>query len=218
MTQPGYDVLAGEYAATFPSAFRSELERHAVDCFADLVLAACPGTPFVIDIGCGPGHTADHLRDRGMTVVGLDRSAPMLDIARARYPGIRFLQDDADATSAPIEQCTGLIAQFSLIHVEPASIPGVLASWRRRMVPGTIVLIAMQGSDEAGIHEFDHVVARAWRWHPDALSSVLSDNGFDETLRMIRRPDQNYRFPEVYLMARLLTRAGLPHAGRRRPA
>ncbi|NDZ94679.1 class I SAM-dependent methyltransferase [Streptomyces sp. SID6673] len=202
MTQPGYDALAAEYAAAFPSAFRSELERHAVDCFADMLASETGDTPLVIDIGCGQGHIAAHLHARGMSVLGVDPSAEMLRFARREYPGIRFLHDDADCAAAPVEQCAGLIAQFSLIHVKPRRVPAILASWHRRGGPGTRVMIAMQGSDETGVHEFDHLVARAWRWHPDALSITLADTGFEEVFRMIRRPDSDHRFPEVYLVAR----------------
>lgn len=44
-----------------------------------------------IDIGCGSsGRFIDLLQARGFTVEGLDISPSMLDLARARHPGVRF--------------------------------------------------------------------------------------------------------------------------------
>jgi hypothetical protein len=45
-------------------------------------------------------------------------------------------------------------------------------------------------------------VAPAWRWHPDELSRVLNEGGFDEQWRVVSRPDGVHRFPEVHLLAR----------------
>jgi hypothetical protein len=65
------------------------------------------------------------------------------------------------------------------------------------------VLIASQSSDIPGpATSFDHAVAPAWRWHPDELSRVLNEGGFDEQWRVVSRPDGVHRFPEVHLLAR----------------
>jgi predicted TPR repeat methyltransferase len=39
-----------------------------------------------LDIGCGTGRSTSFLRDLGMTAVGIDISAPMLEEARRRDP------------------------------------------------------------------------------------------------------------------------------------
>jgi hypothetical protein len=71
------------------------------------------------------------------------------------------------------------------------------------MDPGALVAIAGQTTDKPdAVLEFDHLVAPAWRWHPDRLSEVLAEAGFDETWRTISRPDPQHRFPEVHLLAR----------------
>jgi SAM-dependent methyltransferase len=63
-------------------------------------LALAPGER-VLDIGCGCGDTTLDIARRvapGGTVLGLDLSAPMLSVAKARaagLPGVSFLQADA---------------------------------------------------------------------------------------------------------------------------
>ena len=111
------------------------------------------------------------------------------------WPGTR-------AVDAPLETCAGVLARFSLIHVEPTALPGIVRGWHRRVRAGTLLLVAAQASDDSGVHEFDHLVSRAWRWHPDSLAQMLGDNGFDEEFRVVSRPDADNRFPAVHLLCR----------------
>lgn len=49
----------------------------------------------VLDLGCGTGHLTAQVRQAGADVVGLDRSAAMLEQARAAYPELEFVEGDA---------------------------------------------------------------------------------------------------------------------------
>lgn len=198
MTQPGYDALAARYAAMFPGPYQAPIEQHAVAAFVDDIRTA----GVVIDVGCGIGHVTDDLTRRGLDMIGCDPSPAMLDIARRTYPHLRFVEDDATITrvQGPV---AAIIARFSLIHIPPDLLPGILRLWARRLSPGAPVLIASQSSDIPGpATSFDHAVAPAWRWHPDELSGVLNEGGFDEQWRMVSPPDGVHRFPEVHLLAR----------------
>jgi trans-aconitate 2-methyltransferase len=50
----------------------------------------------VVDLGCGPGNSTELLVERfpGVDVLGTDNSAPMLESARKRLPGVRFELSD----------------------------------------------------------------------------------------------------------------------------
>jgi ubiquinone/menaquinone biosynthesis C-methylase UbiE len=50
----------------------------------------------VLDVGCGTGRFAAALSDRAK-VWGVDQSPQMLEVARARAPGVRFKQASVDA-------------------------------------------------------------------------------------------------------------------------
>ena len=76
-------------------------------------------------------------------------------------------------------------------------------SWFGRLCDEGHVLVACQGSDDRGVHEFDHAVARAWRWHPDTLTDALSGSGFSEIFRTVSRPASGFQhFPAVHIAAR----------------
>ncbi|HHO55845.1 MAG TPA: class I SAM-dependent methyltransferase [Trueperaceae bacterium] len=48
----------------------------------------------VLDLGCGTGNSTFPIFARGLQVVGLDYSAEMLEIARAKLPPVEFVQAD----------------------------------------------------------------------------------------------------------------------------
>lgn len=202
VTQPGYDALADLYAEMFPDPYLTPLERHAVATFAETVRrSALRG--IVLDVGCGTGGVTADLTGAGLEVVGVDPSVEMLRIARDGHPSLRFVRDDARLRSDELRTATpiAIIARFSLIHVPPSELRTVLDVWSERIPPGGTVLIACQTTDTPGEAEFDHAVAPAWRRHPDHLSSMLAESGFDEVWRMISRPDADHRFPDVHLAA-----------------
>jgi ubiquinone/menaquinone biosynthesis C-methylase UbiE len=78
-----YSRRAGEYDATSWEAI-DDGERQAVERF----VAALPAGR-LLDIGCGTGYLTQLLRG---SVVALDASAEMLEIARARVPHATFVQ------------------------------------------------------------------------------------------------------------------------------
>jgi SAM-dependent methyltransferase len=48
------------------------------------------GRRTIVDVGCGTGRFAAFLAERGFDVVGIDASAAMLEVARARTPDAEF--------------------------------------------------------------------------------------------------------------------------------
>ena len=201
--QPGYDALASTYDDLFPTGFTTSWERRAVDLFGDDVVAAgTRGT--VVDVGCGTGHVTQTLAERDLAVAGLDPSPGMLAIARRHYPTLTFVEGDAGLRGLPdTGPLAGLLARFSLIHVDPTLVPEVLDAWGRRLRPDAPVLVAFQCSEDPAspVVEFDHKVARAWRWHPDAMAAALRRAGFVERWRLVTRPDAAHRFQECHLAA-----------------
>ncbi len=87
-----YARRAAEYEATSWDAFDPR-EREAVERFVAR-LSPCK----VIDIGCGTGYLTRFLRGR---VMGLDQSAEMLELARARLPSAEFVRADVPPLPFP---------------------------------------------------------------------------------------------------------------------
>jgi SAM-dependent methyltransferase len=200
--QPGYDAMADAYDEAFPAGYASVVERHAVATFVDELLATGP-PGLVVDVGCGTGHVTHDLASRGIDVVGVDPSPGMLAIARRHYPELRWVRGDATLAALPEVRLAGVVARFSLIHVPPEDVSGILAGWVSRLRPGALVLVAFQCSDGEPVLEFDHRVARAWRWHPDSMAALLEAAGLQERWRMVVQRDAARRFPDCHLLHQL---------------
>ncbi|MEV4578334.1 class I SAM-dependent methyltransferase [Nonomuraea jabiensis] len=99
----------------------------------DIVELLGPGEGPCLDVGCGTGLYLDAIRSTGRTVVGLDRSADQLRLARHRDPA-PLLQ--GDATALPF--ATGTFGTVTAIWVS-TDIPdfaGLLREAARVLRPG----------------------------------------------------------------------------------
>jgi SAM-dependent methyltransferase len=160
-----YVELFGTMAAVHPS------DRQLVDTWADTV------TGPLIDAGCGPGHWTNYLAERGAHVSGVDLSPQFISHARAQYPGVSFEVGDFDELGATDQSVGGVLAWYSLIHHEPATIHIPLEEFARVLRPGGGVLLGFfVGS---AIEEFDHAVIGAYKWPMLDLSQRLDAAGFD---------------------------------------
>lgn len=75
----------------------------------------------VLDVACGTGVLARELRARtepGGRVVGLDRNAGMLAVARRRTPEIDWELGRAEALPFPDERFDAVVSQFGLMFFE----------------------------------------------------------------------------------------------------
>jgi len=68
----------------------------------------------VIDLGCGPGTLAAHLGAHGYRVIGIDRSRPMLRLARLAAPTARFLA--ADLGGARLAAADAVVSTFDTLN------------------------------------------------------------------------------------------------------
>ncbi len=89
-----YDQVAETYADTFFDELDRKLfDRELLDAYAERT----QDRGLVLDIGCGPGHIARYLHERGVEVAGVDLSPEMVEVARRLNPGLRFDVGDMGA-------------------------------------------------------------------------------------------------------------------------
>ena len=106
----GWERAARGYEASFAIATRQFIPA--------LLDAAAVGTgQSVLDVACGPGFVAAGAAERGAVARGLDFSAAMLGVARARHPGIAFDQGDAEALPYADGGFDAVVSNFGIHHV-----------------------------------------------------------------------------------------------------
>jgi SAM-dependent methyltransferase len=202
--QTSYDLVADEYARRiFEELDHKPLDRQLLDRFAAKVQAIGPAC----DMGCGPGHVARYLRDRGLQVIGVDLSPAMVSLARKLNPGIEFRQGDMRSLDDIEDGAWGGIAAFySLIHIPRPELAEVLGELKRVLRPGGSLLLALHiGDDVLHLDEWwgqqvslDFIFSR-----PEEMTGLLRSAGFqvEEVVEREPYPDVEHQSRRAYIFA-----------------
>ncbi len=95
----------------------------------------------LLDVGCGTGTHAALLKDKGFSVVGIDVSREMIEVAQDKHKGVKFLACDvADLNDQGFE------FSYSLYNVVNClgSLDGLMAYFKAisaRLVPGALFFV-----------------------------------------------------------------------------
>ncbi len=146
-----YDAVAESYAdKLFHELDYKPFDRQLLDELA----AGVDGV--ICDLGCGPGHVARYLAQRGAEVIGVDLSTAMVELARRRNPGLRFEQGNMlDLGAADGGAWAAVVALYSIIHIERTEVPIALAEIHRVLAPGGVLVVAVHaGTGEIRSDEF----------------------------------------------------------------
>lgn len=213
-----YGRRAEEYVAAVGTMESTAPEDRA------LVERWAAGTPGpLLDLGCGPGQWTAHLVTRGHDVTGMDPTPQFLALARRAHPQVRFV-DGGLEDLAPRARWGGILAWYSLIHLDPADMPAALARLHRALRPGGTLLLGFFADDDGerarteraaarGVRvaalplgapiapePFPHGVTTAQRWPPEAMAALLQEAGF-RVAHQERRTDPGVR-PQAAILAR----------------
>jgi len=188
-----YASVAGLYIGLFGTT----QQVHADDlAFIGRHLAGQPGT--VLDLGCGPGHITGYLRSLGVDATGIDMVPEFIAHAQAAHPSGRYQLGSIENLDVANHSIAGILAWYSLIHLPPQNLDGVLAEFRRAVAPAGMVVLGLFNGDE--VAAFDHKVVTAYRWPVDELSERLTRAGFTEVERL-KRPSEGTHRPHAAIAA-----------------
>lgn len=201
--QASYDAVADEYVQRIYEELRHKpLDRQLLDRFA----ASISGVGPACDMGCGPGHVARYLHQRGVQVCGVDLSPVMVECARRLAPEIEFRQGDMTALDAPDGAWAGIAAFYSIIHIPPDEMATALGELKRVLRPGGILLLAFH-IGEGTLHLDDwwghRVCLDFFSFRSDEVASYLRATGFevDEIIERDPYPGVEHPSQRAYLFA-----------------
>jgi ubiquinone/menaquinone biosynthesis C-methylase UbiE len=170
--------------------FGTSQQVHADDlAFIGRHLSIQPG--HVLDVGCGPGHITGYLRSLGVHAMGIDMVPEFIAHAKAAHPTGKYQLGSMKSLDVESDSIAGILAWFSLIHLPPQDLDGVLAEFRRVMTPAGTLVVGFFDGDE--IAAFDHKVVTAYRWPVDELSERLTRAGFTEVERQHQPSEGTHR-------------------------
>jgi ubiquinone/menaquinone biosynthesis C-methylase UbiE len=110
-----------------------------------------PAEARVCDIGCGPGHIARFLANRGLDAIGVDLSPAMVATAKRLSPALHFAQGDMVELPFADRWFAGITAFYSLIHTERGALPRALVELYRVLAPEGRLLVTFHAG-EGEIH------------------------------------------------------------------
>ncbi len=202
--EDSYNRVAAEYAQRISGELEHKpLDRQLLDRFATRVEDLGP----VCDLGCGPGHVARYLHERGVQVMGLDLSAGMVEQARRLNPSIEFRQGNMLSLDIEDGALGGIVAFYSIIHVPRAEIAVALAEMKRVLRPGSVLLLAFHVGDET-VHLDEwwgqRVSVDFLFFRPEEITNSLQMAGFEieEVVEREPYPDVEHQSRRAYIFAK----------------
>lgn len=75
----------------------------------------------IADLGCGSGVFTDLMRQRGYNCVGVDLSAKLIGIGRAKYPKVEFIEGDVEHLPFPSASLDGILLSGIVHHLPDPS-------------------------------------------------------------------------------------------------
>ena len=139
-----YDAEAPAYDqdAAYPVPLQPVFVRRLVE--------TCPPDGLVLDAPCGTGRYFRLVADAGRRVVGIDQSAGMLAVARAK--GLAESVQEVGLQELAFESVfDGSMTIDAMENVPPEEWPLVLANLRRAVRPGGHLYLTVEEADDADI-------------------------------------------------------------------
>ena len=137
MSSSHFDGVAAVYDESLPAHvvehYLSKRVRYVVEC--------CPRGP-ALDVGCGTGVLASRLAGAGYTMTGIDPSAGMLQILRARTADVKAVQGSGTALPFDADAFELVLTVATLHHIaDSGDVRRTLSEMVRVARPGGRVLV-----------------------------------------------------------------------------
>jgi SAM-dependent methyltransferase len=202
--QASYDQVAEEYTQNIAGELQHKArDRELLERFASRV----DKTGLVCEIGCGPGHVARYLHERGVKVFGSDLSSKMVEQARLLNPGLEFRRGDMMSLEMPDHALAGIVAFYSIIHIPRAKVVLALRELGRVLRPGGLLFLAFH-LGEGMLHRDEwwgkKVCVDFSFFRSDEMSGYLCEAGFEveEIIEREPYPDVEHPSRRAYIFAR----------------
>jgi ubiquinone/menaquinone biosynthesis C-methylase UbiE len=203
-TRDSYDTMAVDYTDMVSGDIEGRpLDRALLATFAELVRA--DGNRPVADVGCGPGRITVVLHQLELDAFGVDLSPTMVELARRKYPHLRFEVGSMLALNLPSASLSGLLAYYSIIHIPRQRRHEVFAEFHRVLAPGGHLMLAYQVGDDT--RHYDEAFGKRvnldfHRQQPHEIAELLRSAGFDLWATVVKQPEGTERTPQGITIAR----------------
>ncbi len=196
VVRAAYSDRAQEYTASLGSMSTMDpSDRQFISGWAK----RCKGP--IVDAGCGPGHWTNFLTEEGCEVEGVDLVPAFVELARTRFPLAQFRVAGIEDLGLGDSSLAGILAWYSLIHLEPARLPVVLHQLTHCLRTEGTLVIGFFASER--LEPFPHAITTAYSWPVDELARHVENAGLGvDNIRTRPNPDRPDRAHGVLLAQR----------------
>jgi SAM-dependent methyltransferase len=140
--------------------------------FVERFLALLPPDGRVLDAACGTGKYFSMVLDSGRSLCGVDHSGAYLARARAKCPNVAT--EKYDLQDLPYEnEFDGVMCVDAMEFVPPEDWPGILARFRRALLPQGWLYLTVELVPEAQVRALNDAARRLG--HPVVEREILWD-------------------------------------------
>jgi ubiquinone/menaquinone biosynthesis C-methylase UbiE len=193
-----YELTAEEYSAQFSNELNGKpFDRNVLSRF----VTASQKTGKFLDVATGTGHIADFLYSLGLEdITGIDISEKSLEIARIKYPYLKFENKNMYDTGIESNSIDGIICFYGIVHFTYKEIDLTIKEWKRILKSGGKALFSFHiGEDNSlRVEKFlDKDGAKAtWNnFRVERIVELLNDNEIEYDEVIIRYPYKNKEHP-----------------------
>ena len=180
-----------------PSAIlRSYLEQRDVRRYLQRAAARVP-IACAVDVGCGYGRLTPVLTECASRVIGCEREASLLEIARPLQPNVTFVECPTLAALPLTDGSVEFVMAFTVLqHMADAHAEAVLGEIRRITTPRAHVLLVEETdvtleAGDAAQPDLGYTRGRDVRWYADRMP------GFSLVETAPRQIEPGYPRPDV---------------------
>jgi SAM-dependent methyltransferase len=156
--------------------------------FLEAIAADVAPEGHVLDLGCGSGEPiAAWFIERGFRVTGIDGSAAMIALCRARFPGMNWVIRDMRRIKLD-RVFQVVVAWDSFFHLSPDEQPDMFAVFAAHTAPGGMLLFTTgpgAGTAHGVMNGLDFTYGSL---SADDYKSLLTANGFTLVLHQTGEP------------------------------
>jgi ubiquinone/menaquinone biosynthesis C-methylase UbiE len=136
MREDTVDLNVEFYDSTVQEYFQEWKDNTLLMPWLRELVGRSSATPYVLDLGCGPGCESRRLVDIGAKVTGIDLSEVALEIARRHVPEAEFIRMDARNLSLKATTFDAVLEASLLFHFEDLDQQRILTEIQRALRPG----------------------------------------------------------------------------------